>query len=88
VPGIRSRISIPDGFVRRPPTPFLGDTALGTGVWVALLAYPGRLLGERDTHVDTSLGPASYGVLGLLVAWWVVEVVKRRRVGSTRGERS
>ncbi len=37
----------------------------------ALLAYAGRLLGERYTHVETYLGPAAYGVLGLLVLWWV-----------------
>ena len=88
VPGIRSRISIPAGFVRMPLTPFLGCTALGTGVWAALLAYAGRLLGERDTQVETYLGPGSYGVLGLLVAWWVVQIVKRRRAGSPRGEGS
>jgi membrane protein DedA with SNARE-associated domain len=88
VPGIRSRISIPTGFVRMPLTPFLGDTALGTGVWAALLAYPGRLLGARDTHVETVIGPVFDGVLGLLVAWWVVWVVTRRRAGGPRGEGS
>ena len=51
-------------------------------------AYPGRLLGARDTHVETVLGPVSDGVLGLLVAWWVVEVVTRRRAGGPRGEGS
>jgi membrane protein DedA with SNARE-associated domain len=88
VPGIRSRISIPTGFVRMPLTPLLGYTALGTGVWAALLAPEGRLLGEHDTHVETALGPASDGVLGLLVVWWVVQVVKRRRAGGARSEGS
>jgi membrane protein DedA with SNARE-associated domain len=88
VPGIRSLISIPAGFVRMPLTPFLSYTALGTGVWAALLASAGRLLGERYTQVEIYFGPASYGVLGILVAWWVVRVVKRRRAGGARGEGS
>jgi membrane protein DedA with SNARE-associated domain len=88
VPGIRSRISIPISFVRMPLTPLLGDTALGTGVWAALLASAGRLLGARYTYVETALGPASDGVLGILVACWVVQVVTRRRAGGARGEGS
>jgi membrane protein DedA with SNARE-associated domain len=69
-----------------PLMPFLVYTALGTGVWAALLAYAGRLLGERSTQVETDLGPASYRVLGLLAVLWVVQVVKRRRAGGARGE--
>jgi membrane protein DedA with SNARE-associated domain len=86
VPGIRSLISIPAGFVRMPLMPFLLYTAFGTGVWAALLAYVGRLLGERYAQVETYLGPVSYGVLGLLVGLWVIQVVKRTRVGGARGE--
>ena len=86
VPGIRSLISIPTGFAHMPLMPFLLYTALGTGLWAALLAYAGRLLGERYVQVETYLGPVSYGVLGLLAVLWVIQVVKRRRAGGARGE--
>ena len=88
VPGIRSLISIPAGFVRMPLVPFLGYTAFGTGVWAALLASAGRLLGERYAQVETYLGPAAYGVLGLLVPWWVVRVITWRCAGGVWGEGS
>jgi pyruvate dehydrogenase (quinone) len=48
-----------------PLTPFLLYTALGTGLWTALLAFAGRLLGEGYAQVETYLGPVTYGVLGL-----------------------
>jgi membrane protein DedA with SNARE-associated domain len=82
VPGVRSLISIPAGFVRMPLTPFLLYTALGTGVWAALLATAGRLLGERYAQVKTYLGPVAYVVLGLIALAWVVRVVRRKRVGA------
>jgi membrane protein DedA with SNARE-associated domain len=86
VPGVRSLISIPAGFVRMPFTPFLLYTALGTGVWAALLAYVGRLLGERYGQVQTYLGPVAYLVLGVLTALWMIRVVKRKTSGAATGE--
>lgn len=84
--GIRSLISIPTGFVRMPLTPFLLYTALGTGVWAALLAYAGRLLGEHYAQVQTYLGPVAYLVLGVLAALWMIRVVKRKTSGAATGE--
>jgi membrane protein DedA with SNARE-associated domain len=88
VPGVRSLISIPAGFVRMPLTPFLLYTALGTGVWAALLATAGRLLGERYAQVKTYLGPVAYVVLGLIALAWVVRVVRRKRAGAGTREGS
>jgi membrane protein DedA with SNARE-associated domain len=88
VPGVRSLISIPAGFVRMPLTPFLLYTALGTGVWAALLATAGRLLGERYAQVKTYLGPVAYVVLGLIALAWVVRVVRRKRTGAGTREGS
>jgi membrane protein DedA with SNARE-associated domain len=86
VPGIRSLISIPAGFVRMPLTPFLLYTALGTGVWAALLASAGRLLGERYTQVQTYLGAVAYVVFGLIAVALVVRVVQWKCAGAGKGE--
>jgi membrane protein DedA with SNARE-associated domain len=86
VPGVRSLISIPAGFVRMPLTLFLLYTALGTGVWAVLLAYAGRLLGEHYAQVQTYLGPVAYPVLGLLATLWIIRVVKRKTSGAATGE--
>ena len=88
VPGVRSLISIPAGFVRMPLTPFLLYTALGTGLWATLLAFAGRLLGEGYTQVETYLGPVAYGVLGIVVISWIVRVVRRKRTGASSGKGS
>ena len=44
VPAVRSLISVPAGVARMPLPGFLAWTALGTGLWTALLAGAGYLL--------------------------------------------
>lgn len=79
VPGVRSLISIPAGFARMNMGVFLLYTALGTGLWAALLAYAGYALGENYQKVSTYLGPVAYVVFGALAVIAVVWVVKRKR---------
>ncbi len=78
VPGIRSLISIPAGMSDMPLLPFLLYTLLGTGIWSALLAYLGSLLGQNYQAVERYLGPVSYVVLGLLVVLGVLWIVRRK----------
>lgn len=73
VPGVRSLISIPAGSSNMNMMPFLLYTTLGTGLWAALLAYAGRVLGQNYEDVGRYLQPITYGVVGLLVVgaiWW------------------
>ena len=91
VPGIRSLISIPAGFAKMNMALFLLYTAVGTGLWAALLAWLGRLLGANYQKVGQYLGPVSYVVLGLLAICFIVWVLRRRRrrkKPETRGQRS
>ena len=78
IPGIRSLISIPAGFAKMNLALFLLYTAVGTGLWAALLAWLGRLLGANWQMVEHYLGPVSYAVLGLLAAVFIFWITRRR----------
>lgn len=47
VPGLRSVVSIPAGNRKMPVTRFIIWTALGSGTWIAFLAFLGYQLGAR-----------------------------------------
>ncbi len=76
IPGIRSLISIPAGLAGMPLWPFLAYTALGTGVWAALLAYLGYFLGSNFAEVSEFLDPVSWFVFGALFIIYVYRVVR------------
>lgn len=76
VPGIRSLISVPAGVSRMNLPLFLLLSAVGTGIWAGVLAYLGYVLGQNYDRVDSYLGPVTYVVLGALLAWYVVRVVR------------
>jgi membrane protein DedA with SNARE-associated domain len=79
VPGIRSLISIPAGIARMPLLSFLCFTALGTGLWTALLAYAGYLLGENFNDVKDYLNPISYVVLAAILLVYAKRLLAPRR---------
>jgi len=93
VPAIRQLISIPAGIARMPLGAFTLFTALGAGVWTAILAATGYALGrsagnltyvelcEKGKEMATANLPfAVGGAVALVVAYWLVEraVMKRR----------
>ena len=55
IPGIRQLISIPAGLARMDLKLFLLFTALGAGLWGAMLAYLGYLIGDNEELVKTYL---------------------------------
>ena len=79
VPGVRSLISIPAGLSEMHLPTFLLYSALGTGLWAFILAALGAILGENYDAVETYLGPVSFIVVGGLLLWAIVWVVRRRR---------
>lgn len=79
VPGVRSVISIPAGVTDMHLLPFLSYSAIGAGLWTALLAFAGRLLGENYGRVNTLLGPITYVVIGVLLVVGAFWVVRRKR---------
>ena len=80
VPGVRSLISIPAGLEGMPLAPFLLCTAIGAGLWTALLASVGYGLGVNFRQVAAYLDPASYVVLAVLVGLYVWRVVTHQAV--------
>ena len=79
VPGVRSLISLPAGINNMNFAAFLLYSALGAGLWSALLAYLGLLLGENYATVDRYLGPASYVLLGIITVIYMVRVIKQHK---------
>ncbi len=78
VPGIRSLISIPAGIARMTLAPFLCFTAIGAGVWTALLAYLGYFLGEKFGQVKDYLNPISYVILAAILVVYVKRLLSSR----------
>jgi membrane protein DedA with SNARE-associated domain len=83
VPGVRSLISIPAGIEGMPLSPFLLCTAIGAGLWTALLASVGYGLGANFRQVEAYLDPASYVVLAVLVGLYVWRVVTHHAVKNS-----
>jgi membrane protein DedA with SNARE-associated domain len=56
LPVVRHLISIPAGVSRMNLTRFVGFTALGAGVWCAILTYLGWLIGRHGQQVEAVIG--------------------------------
>jgi membrane protein DedA with SNARE-associated domain len=88
LPVIRHLISIPAGVCRMSLGRFICFTALGAGIWCAILTYLGWLIGRHGEEVEAVIGTYVHsalltyvlpGIVILLAAY----VVWRRR-GNTR----
>jgi membrane protein DedA with SNARE-associated domain len=79
VPGVRSLISIPAGVARMPMVPFLVFTAIGSGVYNALLVGLGHQLGSRWTSVEQYSDAINVGVYAALALGLLLAVVRRLR---------
>jgi membrane protein DedA with SNARE-associated domain len=86
VPLVRSFVSIPAGIEKMPFWRFTAYTTLGSGVWNALWIGIGFGFGpaiapalERWSGVLSNIVIV---VLVLMIAWFVVKRIRRRRVSS------
>ena len=79
VPVLRSVVSIPAGMTGMPLGRFSVLTVVGSGCWNALLVFAGYRLGERWQQVSAYVSPVTQVVLGALVLYVVVRVVRRVR---------
>ncbi|MEV0605669.1 DedA family protein [Polymorphospora rubra] len=82
VPVVRSLVSIPAGADRMPLVQFTALTTLGSGIWNSIFIGLGFALGSRWQEVDRYYNYFDYAIIGLfvvLIAWWVVKKVRKRR---------
>jgi membrane protein DedA with SNARE-associated domain len=82
IPGIRSLISLPAGIKKMNVGVFLVYSAIGTGLWTALLAYAGYLVGENFEEVGDYLDLVSYVVIVGILVMYVIRFYKCK--GSAR----
>ncbi len=77
IPGIRQLISIPAGLSRMPLGVFSLYTALGAGIWSAVLVVLGYLLGENEALVKSYLSQitmiAVFSALMLLLIYFYIQ---------------
>ncbi|WP_119462465.1 DedA family protein [Rhodospirillaceae bacterium SYSU D60014] len=78
VPGVRTLISAPAGVCGMPLLSFLIYSGIGTLGWTAVLAYAGVLLQSNWSVVGDYVGPIGSIVVGLIVAWFVVRLIRNR----------
>jgi len=88
VPIVRSLISIPAGIRRMPLLPFIGYTALGSGVWNTILIGAGWWLGDSWEEVEQYVGYLQYVVILAVLAVILLWIWKRKPFRSHRSRRA
>jgi membrane protein DedA with SNARE-associated domain len=82
VPGVRTFVSLPAGFAGMPRWSFFLNSALGTAIWTAALAYAGVLLQANYRQVGDYINVATNVLLagfGALMLWRYVRCWRSSR---------
>lgn len=79
LPGIRQLISLPAGFVRMGFLKFIGFTALGSGLWVLILALLGYYFGEKQEVFELYYKEISLGAIFVVAVVVAIFYLNRRR---------
>ncbi len=79
IPGVRQYISLPAGLARMPVAKFSLYTALGAGIWVAILTALGYVLGAQKELLQQNLHKITLAALGFVLVSSIVYVLLRRR---------
>lgn len=79
VPGIRHFISFPAGLARMSLARFIGYTAFGSAVWVTILAYIGKLVGDNIGLVKSYSNQAVLAVLAVMAVVFAVYIRQYRK---------
>src|SRR3989344_293407 len=85
IPAVRQLISLPAGFARMPVGKFALYTALGSGIWSAILIYVGILYGNNKESIDSFLGSVTLiALLGIsiIIITYYLWVKRLNRVKS------
>lgn len=79
IPGVRQLISLPAGVARMRMDLFLLYTAVGAGIWVAVLAFIGYWVGNNQELVAGYLDRATVWMLAGCAALAVLYVIRHKR---------
>ncbi len=77
IPGIRQLISIPAGLARMPLLPFIGFTALGAGIWNAILATIGYIVGDNMDLINQYSHEMGYIILAIIALVAIYYIIKK-----------
>ncbi len=77
IPGIRTLISVPAGFVEMPQTRFIALTLAGSLLWVTFLTSAGLALGTQYERVQSWLNPVSTGILIAIVTLYLFRLIRQ-----------
>ena len=77
MPGLRTLISVPAGVARMPLGAFLLSTTAGSVFWIGGLALLGFALQQQYDRVAGWLDPASWVVVGSLLAVYVWRLIRQ-----------
>lgn len=79
IPVVRQLVSLPAGFSKMPLGKFIGYTALGAGIWSAILIYIGYLFGGNMALVEANLSAISFTVLGVVLIIILVYILRKKK---------
>lgn len=79
IPVIRQLISIPAGFTKMPFWSFISLTALGSAIWVTILAILGYVVGSNQDLLTTYYSELKIVLLILGFAWLAYFLFKKRK---------
>lgn len=79
IPVVRQLISLPAGFCRMPFGRFVLLTAIGSGIWVTVLALLGYFVGANREALSLYYHEITYGLLFLGLTWIGWKVYKTRQ---------
>ncbi len=83
IPGIRQYISLPAGLSRMNVWKFSAYTALGAGIWVAVLAGLGYILGSNEAMIKEYLHMATFIALlsvAFITIFYIIRAKRRRAI--------
>ena len=79
LPVIRQYISLPAGLARMPLTQFALYTALGSGIWVVILALVGYLLGSNQALIHQEIKKISLALIAACAVLVVIYIIIYRK---------
>lgn len=83
IPGIRQLISIPAGLSRMKLSTFSMYTALGAGIWSAVLIALGYIIGENEEMIKMYLRQITMITLGIIVVILAIYMLFQKKKHET-----